>query len=316
MVDVYYAVKPWVPRRLLIQVRSMVIERKRRRIDGRWPIDPRAVAGKPEPWRGWPQQKAFALVLTHDVESIRGVEKCLDLVELEKRLGFRSSFNFVGGDYHVPPALLETLRQEGYEIGVHGLHHTGNLFESRREFLDQAGEINARLKSWGAVGFRCPSMYHNLEWIHDLDLEYDLSTFDTDPFEPQSDGVGTIYPFRVAKNGSESEGYIELPYTIPQDFTVFVLMREKGIGIWKEKLAWIARNQGAALLNVHPDYMHFGRGRRACDEYPAQLYEEFLSHVAAVYEGRYWNALPKDVARFWQTEVVQRRSESASALAE
>jgi hypothetical protein len=29
---------------------------------------------------------------------------------------------------------------------------------------------------------------------HDLNIEYDASTFDTDPFEPQPDGVGTIFP--------------------------------------------------------------------------------------------------------------------------
>jgi len=47
------------------------------------------------------------------------------------------------------------------------------------------------------VGFRAPAMHDNLEWISELNLEYDLSTFDTDPFEPQSDGVGTIFPFKV-----------------------------------------------------------------------------------------------------------------------
>jgi len=35
-------------------------------------------------------------------------------------------------------------------------------------------------------GFSLPSMHHNLEWIGELDIEYDASTFDTDPFEPQS----------------------------------------------------------------------------------------------------------------------------------
>ena len=44
-------------------------------------------------------------------------------------------------------------------------------------------------------------MYHNLDWIHDLDIYYDASTFDTDPFEPQPDGFKTIYPFTV-KNDS------------------------------------------------------------------------------------------------------------------
>ena len=98
-------------------------------------------------------------------------------------------------------------------------------------------------------------MHHNLEWIHDLDIEY-ASTFDTDPFEPQSDGVGTIFPFWVSGN-SNQKGYVELPYTLPQDFTLFILMKEKNIDIWKQKLDWIAENGGMALVNTHPDYMNF-----------------------------------------------------------
>ena len=37
-----------------------------------------------------------------------------------------------------------------------------------------------------------------------LNIAYDASTFDTDPFEPQPDGVNTIFPFWVPRR-SESE---------------------------------------------------------------------------------------------------------------
>ena len=69
------------------------------------------------------------------------------------------------------------------------------LYRFRRVLQQRASIINAYLKEWGAVGFRSPAMHHNLEWLQDLDIEYDASTFDTDPFEPQPDGVGTIFPF-------------------------------------------------------------------------------------------------------------------------
>ena len=52
-------------------------------------------------------------------------------------------------------------------------------------------------------------------------------------------------------------GYVELPYTLPQDSTLFLLLREKTNGIWKTKLDWIAQHGGMALLNTHPDYMRF-----------------------------------------------------------
>ncbi|MCG7853557.1 MAG: hypothetical protein MIO92_13640, partial [Methanosarcinaceae archaeon] len=70
-------------------------------------------------------------------------------------------------------------------------------------------------------GFHSPSMHRNLEWIHDLIVEYDQSTFDTDPFEPQPDGVRTIFPYWV-QHHSIKKGYVELPYTLPRTI-VFLL---------------------------------------------------------------------------------------------
>ena len=53
------------------------------------------------------------------------------------------------------------------------------------------------MREWNAVGFRSGFMHHNLDWLHDLEVSYDSSTFDTDPFEPQPDGANTIFPFWV-----------------------------------------------------------------------------------------------------------------------
>jgi len=145
-------------------------------------------------------------------------------------------------------------------------------------------------------------MHHNLDWIHDLNVEYDASTFDTDPFEPQSDGVRSIFPFLVQGN-EVHKGYIELPYTLPQDFTLFALMREKDIGIWKKKLDWIAENGGMALLNTHPDYMDFRGKKLKIDEYSYKYYEEFLHYIKAEYKTQYWHVLPKEMARFWRSTL-------------
>lgn len=40
-------------------------------------------------------------------------------------------------------------------------------------------------------------MQHKLSWLHELEVEYAKSTFDTDPFEPQPDAARTIFPFWV-----------------------------------------------------------------------------------------------------------------------
>ncbi len=203
-------------------------------------------------------------------------------------------FNFVPERYRVDPELRARLGQEGFEVGVHGLNHDGKLYQSYEVFSSRAQKINAYIREWGAYGFRSPSMHHNLEWIGELDIEYDASTFDTDPFEPQSTGVGTIFPFLVRR--SDHGSYVELPYTLAQDFTLFVLLQEKTIDIWKTKLDWIAKHGGMALVNTHPDYMVFD-GKPGLEEYPAGLYRDFLIHVQDKYEGEYWHGLPRDLAK-------------------
>jgi hypothetical protein len=152
-------------------------------------------------------------------------------------------------------------------------------------------------------------MQHNLDWINDLDIEYDASTFDTDPFEPQPDGVVTIFPFLVRRYSTQ-RGYIELPYTLPQDFTLFVLMKQKDIDIWKRKLDWIVQHGGMALLNTHPDYMSFDGRKMTIDNYPADYYAEFLEHIKNRYEGIYWQVLPRDMGRFFRHRRLDEQDAS------
>lgn len=301
---VYYRLKPFMPWSLRIALRRWHATRIRRRTSI-WPINP-AAGAPPAGWRGWPNGKRFALVLTHDVESQKGLERCQELMDLDKRLGFRSSFNFVPeGEYATPKELRDSLTSNGFEVGVHDLRHDGKLFFSRAGFQAQARKINEYLKKWNAVGFRSGFMQHNLEWLHEVGACYDASTFDTDPFEFQPEGVKTIFPFWVPSPHSQANheqtdesGYIELPYTLPQDSTLFILFREKSPEIWKQKLDWLVDNGGMALLIAHPDYMRFGPGPCSPREYPAAFYEEFLRYVRHQYAGQYWVALPKEVAEY------------------
>ena len=298
----YYSIKPLIPRSLQILLRRRVVCWKRESYRHIWPID--IEAGRiPEGWVGWPWQKQFALVLHHDVDTVKGHEKCRDLMQLEDKMGFRSSFNFVPERYPVSSDLRRSLVEKGFEVGVHGLKHDGKLFLSRKEFQKQAVRIRRYLNDWQSVGFVSPSMYRNLDWICELGIEHDTSTFDTDPFEPQPEGVKTIFPYWF-NNSSNHRGFVELPYTLPQDFTLFVLMRERTIDIWKRKLDWIAEKGGMALLIAHPDYMNGKKRECGSEEYPMKFYEELLDYLKNKYKGKYWHALPKEMAHFWKQKMV------------
>ena len=316
----YYHIKPYLPWGFRMALRRIVARRKLKNCQDVWPIN-EAAGNSPAGWPGWPDGKKFAFVLTHDVEGTEGLAKCRQVMQLEMELGFRSAFNFIPeGDYAVSRELREEVSQNGFEIGVHDLHHDGKLFQTRQDFSKSAREINHYLKAWGAAGFRSGFMLREMDWLQDLNIQYDASTFDTDPFEPQPDGTGTIFPFWVSRKKSDigshlrspsSElqlpasgappsggGYTELPYTLAQDSTLFLVMRERTPGIWLQKLDWIARRGGMALVNVHPDYLRFPDEPASPRTYPVALYIELLKHVRNHHAGVYWQPLPREAAAF------------------
>jgi len=324
-------------------LRRVMARRLRRTTSARWPIDP-AAAWTPPGWPGWPMGKKFAVVLTHDVEGPAGVARCRELAGHEEKLGFHSSFNFIPeGPYTVGDDLRAWLKEHRFEVGVHDLNHDGRLYSSAREFERKAVRINHYLKEWGARGFRSGFMLRNLDWLHQLEIDYDCSTFDTDPFEPQPDGAGTIFPFwksplspagpqiQPQVSGLRSQasvlpssphraespeqggaprrtGYVELPYTLPQDSTLFLLHQEKTNAIWRDKLDWVARHGGMVLINVHPDYLHMGgKGRLTVLDH----YIDLLVYLQQKYADSYWHALPREMATFvhaWKAGKIPSNS--------
>jgi glycosyltransferase involved in cell wall biosynthesis/peptidoglycan/xylan/chitin deacetylase (PgdA/CDA1 family) len=297
--DVYYQAKPFIPWPVRIGLRRLRARYKRATSANVWPIDEQA-GSTPASWPGWPDGKRFAVVLTHDVESEKGCARVRQLMDLELKYGFKSSFYFVPEGHQTCEGMRDTVAGAGFELGVHGLEHDGKLYGSKRIFAAKAVRIREYLQRWNAVGFRSPFMQHRLGWLHQLGVQYDASTFDADPFEPEADGMRTIFPFWVPD--VSGGGYVELPYTLIQDFNLFIVLRERNIDVWTKKLDWIAEHGGMALLNTHPDYMCF-EGTRARDEYPVRYYEEFLSYIREKYEGQFWSGVARDVNQHYRASA-------------
>lgn len=245
----------------------------------------------------WPDDKEFAFVLTHDVETRYGVERIAKLAAVEEELGFRSSWNIVPYKYEMDAGLARDLAARGFEIGIHGYNHDGKLYWSRRVFAERAVKINEALRKYNAVGFRSPMVHRNLEWLQMLDVEYDASFFDADPFQAMPGGVGHIWPFLAGK-------FVELPYTLPQDHTLFIALGQSDTTIWQQKLDYIAKHSGMALMLTHPDYL----------DTPSRLdaYREFLISVKE--RGGFWHALPRDVTRWWRDRAGSRIEQAGDSL--
>ena len=307
---VYYWLKPWLPYRFRLFLRRRLAKRQRASHRETWPILESA-GQRPDWFQGWPDGKHFAFVLTHDVETQKGVDRVRRLAELDMAHGFRSSFNFIPeGSYEVPAELRQWLLKNGFEVGVHDHRHDGKLYNSRGEFLASAARINHFLGEWRACGFRSGFMLRNLEWLDDLNIQYDSSTFDTDPFEPQPEGTGTIFPFW--HRGAPGRGYMELPYTLVQDSTLFLMLQESTAAVWRQKLEWIAAHNGVALLNVHPDYQFFDGQEPELAEYPVGAYSDFLKWVKETHGAQCWQPLPRELAEHCRRQIFAAQPELAA----
>ena len=294
----YQLVRPILPASLRPFFRTLLLSRQRNGSVLEWPVESRYARFQFEVVRQllvkkgfeavpylhfWPEGKRFAFVLTHDVEGSPGQRLVPQVAALEEAYGFRSSFNFVPEGYKVDPHLLQDLKERGFEVGVHGLKHDGRLFSSKAIFDKQAGKINQYLKQWGAVGFRAPFTHRNPDWMQALEIEYDLSFFDTDPFEPMPGGTLSIWPFMMGH-------FVELPYTLPQDHTLMITVGETTPRLWLEKVDFIEQYCGMALVNTHPDYLRQDRH--------IAIYESFLSQMKQ--RRGYWHDLPCNIARWWR----------------
>jgi peptidoglycan/xylan/chitin deacetylase (PgdA/CDA1 family) len=222
-------------------------------------------------------------VPTHDVETADGMKRIEAIANLEERLGFRSSWNIVPHKYPVDRGLLRDLQHRGFEIGVHGYNHDGKLFLSRAMFDRRSPAINAAIRSLGAVGFRAPMVHRNLNWLQALDIEYDASCFDADPYQAMPGGVGGVWPFIAGR-------FVELPYTLPQDHSLFVALNERDGRIWEEKLKYVARLGGMALVITHPDYLDA--------DFRIDAYRGLLEQAREM--AGMWSVLPAEVAAWWR----------------
>jgi len=232
----------------------------------------------------WPEGYRAALILTHDVEGEEGFQGALELADLEEELGFRSSFN-LGAWYEVDPGFVRELTGRGFEVGLHSLRHDRSLFESRESFESQQPGLRALKERLGADGFRSPATHRVFDWLGELPVSYDCTVPNSDPYEPQPGGCCSVWPFFIGP-------VVELPYTLPQDHTLFTLLGHRSPALWLEQAAVIEREHGLIQCPAHPDPGYL----RDPDKRP--LYAEFLRGMA---ERRHvWKALPKDVAAWWR----------------
>ncbi|HXG39632.1 MAG TPA: hypothetical protein VNJ28_01705, partial [Candidatus Limnocylindrales bacterium] len=292
---------PLLPRPAQIAFRRLVSRVQARSTFPRWPLETALhdlygllfriaaeLAGSAIPWIApWPTPYRWALVLTHDVETETGYRNLPAVRDLERQLGYRSAWNFVARRYRVADERVAELTADGFEVGVHGLYHDGRDLESLATLMRRLPEMRACAERWGATGFRSPATQRDWRLVSALGFDYDSSYPDTDPFEPQPGGCCSWLPYPIGR-------VVELPITLPQDHTLFAILRTVDAEPWIAKASVLRERGGMALLITHPDYLVGAR--------ELGVYRAFLAHFAA--DDRAWRALPREVAAWWRRRAA------------
>jgi hypothetical protein len=235
----------------------------------------------------WPDGFSSCAIMTHDVETKHGRDFCADLMDLDDAYGMKSSFQIVPEErYSVSEAFLNRIRERGFEVNVHDLNHDGHLVSNRRQFWQRAERINRYGRTYKTAGFRSAALYRNLNWWEGLHFAYDMSVPSVGHLEAQQGGCCSVTPFFIGK-------MLELPLTTTQDYSLFCILNQYSIDLWKCQIAQIMEMHGLASFIVHPDYITAPRAR--------QTYKSLLAYLARLRsEGKIWTALPREVNQWWR----------------
>ena len=235
----------------------------------------------------WPEGAPSCLIMTHDVETAVGRDFTSKLMELDSLHGIKASYQVVPEErYKVPDEYVQQIRAHGFEFNVHDLSHDGQLYQKREIFLQRARRINEYITKFGARGFRAGVMYRNLDWYDAYEFSYDMSVPNVAHLEPQRGGCCTVMPFFVGK-------ILELPLTTLQDYSLFYILNDFSIDLWKIQLELIRKRNGLTSFIAHPDYLVAPRARR--------VYESLLEHIGNMVEReKIWMALPGEVDQWWR----------------
>jgi hypothetical protein len=311
--EAYYAVRPALPVGVRKYAQQIALKGWDRKPFPAWPVDcsverifkrllafsmkAKGVHRMPFVWF-WPEGYSACAIMTHDVETLSGLNFIPEMMGIEDSHGVRSSYQIIPEKrYQTPQSLLSRIRDRGCEVNVHDLNHDGHLFRERNEFVRRTERINKYGREYGALGFRSAVLYRNLDWYEYLDFSYDMSVPNVGHLDPQPGGCCTMMPYFVGQ-------ILELPLTTIQDYSLFHIIGDYSIELWKKQMALILEENGLMSFNIHPDYVVPTRARG--------IYVKLLEYLSELRSSSgIWMALPGGVDRWWRERAEMTLVERA-----
>ncbi len=305
---VYYFFRPLLPVAARKHLQKLRLRNWDKRPFPRWPVDFSAdnlheqllllalrASGAPRVpfiWF-WPEGKSACAMMSHDVETKVGRDFCGTLMDLDDSRGIKGSFTVIPEErYEVPQSYLDSIHGRGHEVAVHDLNHDGHLYDNRAQFLERVAKINEYGRKFGARGFRAGVLYRNQDWFDRFEFDYEESVPNVAHLDPQRGGCCTVMPYFIGN-------LLEIPVTDIQDYSLFNILNEYSIDIWKRQTAMILAKHGLMSFIVHPDYIIEARARAT--------FEALLDHLAHLRETEnVWTALPREINAWWRQRAAMK----------
>ncbi|MFH1172791.1 MAG: polysaccharide deacetylase family protein [Nanoarchaeota archaeon] len=232
----------------------------------------------------------FSACFTHDVDTLYDLKEGISILrKIEKKHDIKSTWNFVpeSKEYKIDKELLKSLERDGHEIASHSLKHDGKFaFLSKHERRLRVRKSKEVFKKMGfnINGFRAPWLHRTRDLILFLEENkylWDSSFPDTDntTIGYRGTGCSTVFPFQplIKENkGYRKSSIIELPITVPQDWSLIHPMKlsnEKILSLWIEKIDYIEDVGGLALFLTHPAKYDIGNNERSW------IYDDIIKYI-------------------------------------
>jgi peptidoglycan/xylan/chitin deacetylase (PgdA/CDA1 family) len=216
-------------------------------------------------------------IITHDIESEKGLKRALKLKEREEKYEVESTWFLLTEEYSLDKKIVKRLSENG-EIALHGDRHEAKFYNLKKdkivERLKKGKEKLEEIVEKEVIGFRAPLLQYNkkmLEAVSEAGFKYDSSAPTWEPLNPltmKQDGIELLNPITI-------NGLIEVPVTLVQDHQMLYILKfkpEQAIEYWIKKLNGVEKLGGIGLLLIHPDY------ELASDKSIA-LYEDLLKKL-------------------------------------
>jgi len=200
------------------------------------------------------------LLITHDIETEKGLAKAVMLKAVENELEIESIWFVPSEEYPIPRSIARIL-SDGSTIGSHDVKHDGRLFHIKQheELVERLKKSRLKLQQVfdkEVDCFRSPLLQFSRGIalaLREAGYRSDSSIPSWEPVHPltmRGFGIESVQAFEI-------DGVVESPISLYQDHQVFKVLgmnTREAVKLLVEQAMLVRQFDGDIVLLVHPDY--------------------------------------------------------------